>query len=133
MQLPNSAAFIDNMGRLFPTEKELLPRLFHPRKHHYSLATDEAGACRFLTARGCAIPAEARPYYCRLFPFWVLEGRITAFEHPECLALREGRTVNLMMRIFNATPATIRDLQGRLRIAWGFPPREGMEFVNKGL
>ncbi|MFW5836638.1 MAG: zinc/iron-chelating domain-containing protein, partial [Desulfovibrionaceae bacterium] len=43
VQLPNSKAFLDNMARLFPKEKDLLTVLFHPRKHHCSLATDATG------------------------------------------------------------------------------------------
>ena len=74
---PNSSAFLDNIIRLFPTEKELVQEIFPERKEHFRLATDREGRCKLLGPEGCLLPVESRPYYCRIFPFWVHGGRLT--------------------------------------------------------
>jgi len=132
-QVPNSADFLCRLARLFPREKNLLPEIFHPRKHHYALAVKEEGGCRFLGPSGCVIPLECRPYYCRIFPFWVTDNDVCVVDFTSCLAWREGRSTFRMTEFFGLTEAQIRDLHGRLRIAWGFPPKAGMEFAKKGL
>lgn len=128
----NGKDFADSMARLFPGEETLVRELFPKHRQHFRLAVAENGDCRFLGASGCVLPAEARPYYCRLYPFWMANERITYFDSPRCLARRESRGLNGLIEALGATAATIRDLHGRLRLAWGFPPRPGMPAVTKG-
>ncbi|WP_018123540.1 zinc/iron-chelating domain-containing protein [Desulfovibrio oxyclinae] len=127
----NSQAFIDNVKRLFPGEDEAVAELFPERGEHVRLALRSDGSCRFLGSKGCVLPRESRPYYCRLYPFWIAGGEILVFESPTCLARRECRSLNCMMRTLKTNAATVRDLYGRLRLAWGLPPARGMRKVKR--
>ncbi len=129
---PNSAAFLDGLVRLFPAERREVRALFPAGKEHLRLAVDREGACRFLGPGGCLIPREARPYYCRLFPFWMNGERITLFETPFCLAQQETPKVGGLLAVLDMSPAVLRTLYGSLRLAWGLPPRQGMDTVKKG-
>lgn len=128
---PNSHAFIDNMCRLFPGEEELIRALYPQGKEHFRLAVDSMGACRFLGPLGCEIPQEARPYYCRLFPFWVVGTDAIFFDSFICLARREGGTLTRILDILDTGRASVKDLYGRLRLVWGLPPRKGACRVRK--
>ncbi|MBG0789214.1 MAG: zinc/iron-chelating domain-containing protein [Desulfovibrionaceae bacterium] len=128
---PNSKAFIGHVGRLFPGEEAFVRELFPEGKEHFRLAVDSMGACRFLGPLGCEIPREVRPYYCRLFPFWVVGGDVTFFDSPTCLARREGRTLIRILDSLGTGRASVRDLYGRLRLVWGLPPRKGAGRVKK--
>jgi len=127
----NSKAFVDNVCRLFPGEESMVHALFPVGKEHFRLAVDSMGACRFLGPEGCEIPQEVRPYYCRLFPFWVADQDVTIFDSPICLARREGRTLIRMLKCLDTNKATVKDLYGRLRLVWGLPPRKGDSRVEK--
>jgi Fe-S-cluster containining protein len=127
---PNSGAFRANLHRLFPNERRVVDALFPETDRHLRLSVDAAGRCVFLQGHGCLLPRPVRPYYCRLFPFWVAAGRVTAFAAAECLVHRQGRTVSAMLTLLGATEAQTRELHGRLRLAWGLPPKEGMPFVT---
>jgi Fe-S-cluster containining protein len=121
---PNSSAFLDHLTRLFPRDRERLEQAFPSHGEHLRLATHPDGRCTFLCSTGCILPREARPYYCRLFPFWVSAGAVTAFEAKGCLACREGRFVSGMLPLFNLKRAAVQELHGRMRMAWGLPPQE---------
>ena len=128
-QEPNSAAFLNQLFRLFPGERRQISELFHPNKFHFRLAVDAGGACRFLGPAGCGLPREARPYYCRLFPFWHgADGR--ALLDGECPAIPRRASahggVGQAMAELNMTAGTARELHARLRMAWGLPPKMGM-------
>ncbi|WP_428566354.1 MAG: YkgJ family cysteine cluster protein [Solidesulfovibrio sp. DCME] len=126
----NSAAFLASLRRLFPGEGQVLEALFPPGRRHLRLSVGPSGRCVFLRADGCCLPRQVRPYYCRLFPFWMAAGRVSAFAATTCLVHREGRTVAGMLAAIVMTEAQVRDLHGRLRLAWGLPPREGMATVT---
>lgn len=127
----NSKAFIDYACRLFPGEEEAVRELFPEGKEHFRLAVDSMGACRFLGPLGCEIPREARPYYCRLFPFWMVEGEVIFFDSPTCLARREGGTLTRILDMLDTGRANVKDLYGRLRLVWGLPPSKGASRVRK--
>ncbi len=129
----NSRAFVANLQRLFPRERRVLDALFPAGGTHLRLSTDSRGRCQFLSAAGCVLPNEVRPYYCRIFPFWVVAGRLTVFTSGACLAHREGRTISGMLTSLETRAAVLLDLHRRLRLAWGFPPEEGMAFVTPSL
>ena len=121
---PNSRVFVDSMKKLFPWEKRLIETMFPETKFHLRLATGPDGRCKLLGRDGCVLPVEARPYFCRLFPFWVLGRRINIFTSGRCLAQREAKTLKSLLVAFGTTEAGVFDLHARLRMAWGFPPRE---------
>ncbi|WP_343039415.1 YkgJ family cysteine cluster protein [Solidesulfovibrio aerotolerans] len=129
----NSRAFVANLARLFPRDRDTLARLFPDGGQHLRLSVDSAGNCVFLRADGCSLPSPVRPYYCRLFPFWLAGARVTAFASPDCLIHRQGRTVHRMLALLDYSEAGVRELHGRLRLAWGLPPKEGMPFVTPSL
>ena len=125
----NTAAFLASMHRLFPRERAEVDALFPASGRHLRLSVTASGRCVFLRAEGCGLPRAARPYYCRLFPFWMASGRVSAFAATGCLVHRQGRTVAGMLALLDMTEARVRHLHGRLRLAWGLPPREGMPVV----
>ncbi|WP_246298882.1 YkgJ family cysteine cluster protein [Desulfolutivibrio sulfodismutans] len=129
----NSRAFVANLHRLFPRERRVVDALFPPKGTHLRLSTDAHGRCQFLTGTGCALPNEVRPYYCRVFPFWVVSGKLAVFAPGGCLACREGRSVAGMLASLQVRAEFLLDLHCRLRLAWGFPPEEGMAFVTPAL
>ena len=127
---PNSGAFRANLRRLFPRERKAVEAFFPEGGRHLRLSVDGSGRCVFLRSDGCCLPRPVRPYYCRLFPFWVAGGRVTAFAAAGCLVHRQGRGVAGMLVLLDSTEAQACELHGRLRLAWGFPPKEGMPFVT---
>ncbi len=129
-QESNAKAFVDNMLSLFPDEAEAVHRLFPSTKFHLRLATDEQGRCTLLGPEGCVLPREARPYYCRLFPLWVVGRRINLFTAGRCLAQRQGTGLTGLLARLGTTEAKVRELHGRLRLAWGLPPRQDMPPVE---
>ncbi|THB70764.1 MAG: zinc/iron-chelating domain-containing protein [Desulfovibrio sp.] len=131
VQEANSSNFVDNIKRLFPRERELVDKLFPWHKFHLRLATDKQGGCVFLNSEGCTLPREARPYYCRVFPFWVTGNRINVFTPATCLAVKAGKNLRGIRQAMGISEAEIRDLHGRLRMAWGLPPREGMALLEQ--
>lgn len=128
-QEANSEAFLTHMCRLFPGEEELLRRLFHPRKHHFRLATRPDGRCALLGDAGCTLPEEVRPYYCRLFPVWYSGGRLHVLAGM-CLAVKEAGGRARLLDSVGLSPQKSRDLFARLRLAWGLPPEPGMPGVT---
>ena len=128
----NSPAFVEYVCRLFPGEEKLVQELFPPGKEHFRLAVDSMSACRFLGPEGCEIPLEVRPYFCRIYPFWVAGREVIIFDSPTCLARRESRTLKQLLNCLDTNKANVKDLYGRLRLAWGLPPVKGASKVKKG-
>lgn len=128
---PNSKSFLDNLMRLFPRDRAHLAKLFPLHGEHLRLATRSDGSCAFLGSTGCLLPREARPYYCRLFPFWVSAGAVTAFEAKGCLVFAEGRTVHGMLPTLSMSRAMVLELHGRMRMAWGMAPGDDGEEPDK--
>ena len=120
---PNTALFIENLLRLFPDQRRTIRDVFPPGGMHYRLEVDKKGRCVFLGEQGCMIPQEARPLYCRLFPFWTAEnGQITILEIDRCLAQQENKSPGKLFSAFATSQSKVRSLHSELRIAWGFAP-----------
>lgn len=119
----NSAGFLDNLCRLFPGEAEQVRALFPAGGVHDRLAVSLTGECLLLGPQGCSLPREARPLYCRLFPFWIRAGRQMYFEFKECQALRESRGGAGLLKRLGMTETGVFDLYHRLREAWGLTER----------
>ncbi|EPR42839.1 hypothetical protein dsx2_2756 [Desulfovibrio sp. X2] len=128
-QEANSEAFLSHMTRLFPGEEECVRMIFHPRKHHFRLATRRDGTCGLLGEDGCTLPEEVRPYYCRLFPLWYSRGRLQALAGM-CLAVRESAGRARLLHSVHLSMERSRDLFARLRLAWGLPPEPGLPNVT---
>lgn len=119
----NTQGFVDNLCRLFPGEDETVRALFPAGGAHDRLAVGLTGECLLLGPEGCSLPREARPYYCRLYPFWIRAGRQMYFEFEQCQALRESRGGAGLLRRLEMTEAGVLDLYHRLREAWGLTER----------
>ncbi|MFV0423601.1 MAG: YkgJ family cysteine cluster protein [Oleidesulfovibrio sp.] len=121
----NTQPFIDCMKRLFPADSARLEEVFPPHGDHLRLASDETGRCLFLTHSGCRLPREARPWYCRLFPFWFMpNGMLTMFTPDECLVYLESSSIREAMETMGVTENELRLIFGRLRLAWGLDPEQ---------
>jgi len=119
----NTPAFVDNLCRLFPGEEAALQALFPVGGAHDRLALTPAGACLLLGPEGCRLPRQARPFYCRLFPFWIRSGRQLYFEFKDCLALRESRGGAGLLKRLGMTETGVFDTYHQLREAWGLTRR----------
>lgn len=128
-QESNSKNFVDNMRKLFPADRRAVRELFPLTKFHIRLATRPDGSCRLLGKSGCMLPVEARPYYCRLFPLWVAGGQIIVFESSRCEARKQADNAAELLALLGLTRSRVFELHGRLRLAWGLPPKEGMPYI----
>lgn len=131
VQQANTKPFVDHLKRLFPREGALLEQLFPEGKFHLRLATRPDGRCVFLGPEGCCLPREARPHYCLIFPFWLAGERLTCFTPDKCLAVEECRDARAILKLLGMSEAEARTLHGRLRLAWGLPPQEGMPLLEQ--
>jgi Fe-S-cluster containining protein len=120
----NTPDFLDNLCRLFPGEGAKVREVFPAEGVHDRLAVSPAGACLLLGPQGCRLPREARPYYCRLFPFWIRTGQLMFFEFKDCLAVRESRGGAGLLKRLGMTEKGVFDLYHRLREAWGLSERK---------
>ncbi|WP_243438383.1 YkgJ family cysteine cluster protein [Fundidesulfovibrio soli] len=128
---PNTAPFLAHMMRLFPRDRAHMASLFPSHGGHLRLATRPDGGCSFLAAEGCILPREVRPYYCRLFPFWVSAGAVAAFDASGCLACKRSKGVRELLAQLGMSHAMVLDLHGRMRLAWGMTPFEDGELLAR--
>ncbi|MDR2051245.1 MAG: zinc/iron-chelating domain-containing protein [Deltaproteobacteria bacterium] len=126
----NSPDFMAAVQRLFPKEGAALSALFPPEGEHLRLRLTAGGDCFFLTASGCSLPREARPGFCRIFPFWVRGGELGFFEAEHCLAIRENASFVPLLRAFALTRAGVLEEYARLRRDWGMDRLPGEIALN---
>lgn len=117
----NTSAFVDNLCRLFGAEAGGIRALFPAGGFHDRLAVTKAGACALLGRQGCRLPRSARPYYCRLYPFWIRDGRQLYFQFSQCMAQKEAAGTAALLSSLGLSNADILDLYQRLRRAWALP------------
>ncbi|MBU1003054.1 MAG: zinc/iron-chelating domain-containing protein [Proteobacteria bacterium] len=130
-QQANTQGFVRNLRTLFPGEDQAVDRLFPETKFHIRLAVDEQGRCRLLGPQGCRLTRESRPYYCRLFPFWYTGGKLNIFSASRCLLQREGRTRLRMLALAGESEKRLKELYGRLRLAWGLAPTSSLPAIDR--
>ena len=119
---PNEPDFIASMRALFPNEKERIEALFPTGGLHYSLRTRRDGSCVFLGKNGCRLPRPARPWYCLLFPAWVIEDSLSLFMSEYCLISQKARNPAHGVSLLRQRPSRIRDFHLALRRDWGLAP-----------
>lgn len=120
----NSPSFLDTMKRLFPHDSTALAREFPAHGTHRTLASRENGVCYFLTEAGCRLPRDVRPWYCRLYPFWIRSGMLTMFTSTDCLVCRESINIPEALAFVDMSQKEVRRIFGQLRIAWGLDPED---------
>lgn len=117
---PNSPGFVKAMQNLFPKEKKRLPEVFPTEKSHLRLGLTRDGSCVFLSEHGCTLPQQARPHFCRLFPFWVVGSVVQCFSSNECLAVQEnGQNFISLLGAFDVSATELRERYKALRHDWG--------------
>jgi len=118
VQAPNSVQLISRLKFLFPDDLDIIKTLFPENGRHERLLTNKLGHCVFLGPMGCLLPGNARPLYCRLFPFWVIGGRVAFFPFNLCQAQKGSRSVKKVMMRLQVDTSQILPLYNALRRAW---------------
>jgi len=118
VQTANSVQFISRLEFLFPDYLDRIQALFPEHSHHERLLTNSLGHCVFLGPMGCILPAKARSFYCRLFPFWVIRDKVVFFSCDLCQAQKGAETVNKVITRLGITRTRILLLYNELRRAW---------------
>ncbi|MDL2216746.1 hypothetical protein LJB81_03310 [Desulfovibrio sp. OttesenSCG-928-M14] len=116
---PNSPDFILSMNSLFTKEKKRVAQLFPARGTHFSLRLRKDGACVFLGNAGCRLPRTVRPWYCLLFPAWMLNGRPALFTAPGCLIAKRAMNPAHAVGIMGVNLDDLREIYSSLRRDWG--------------
>ncbi len=108
VEQPNTVKFIASMGRLLPDHHTKTRSIFAPDTCHLRLKTLSDGKCIQLQDDGCLLPRQLRPFYCRLFPFWFLRGKLVYMANSKCLAQHETSEVKMLLKLFRAQAATLQ-------------------------
>lgn len=116
---PNEPDFIASMRALFPRQRQRVAALFPPQGRHWSLRTRTDGSCVFLGKSGCRLPRSARPWYCLLFPAWMVEDSLTLFTSEYCLISQKAHSPAHGAALLRQPPARIRELHHALCRDWG--------------
>ena len=123
---PNRPDFIASMRTLFPRDKKHIDLLFPQDGAHYALRTRADGSCVFLGETGCQLPRSARPWYCLLFPVWMVESSLTLFTSEHCLIVQNARSPAHGVALLEQHPVQIRELYHSLRLDWGLAPQNNL-------
>lgn len=121
---PNSPEFLAAMRALFPGQAEQLAKAYPAGGQHRRMSLRPDGSCVCLTAQGCCLPRESRPWFCRLFPLWINRGRLACFTPADCLAVLESRSLPELLRAFGGSEGEVRRLFESLRRDWGLLPAD---------
>jgi len=117
--MPNTDQFIAQIKELFPDRSDSVKENFTKKTHHYELKTVN-NSCIFLNDSGCRLPTEVRPFFCRIYPFWFLNGEPMIFQDSQCLALISHRNIPEVLLCLGTNPDELVDLHQQMCHAWGF-------------
>lgn len=82
-----------------------------PGRRRRRLRINADGACFFASLTGCTLPRQARPYYCRLYPFWfTAAGQLMVLTSPFCLAQRKTKNPQKLLEIMELTQEGLREI-----------------------
>lgn len=115
---PNSERLISLLQSLFLNDSERIYTLFPENRHYEHLLTNKKGYCVFLEQSGCILPRKIRPFYCRIFPFWISGNRVTFFHFDFCQAQKGVRSVRKLMLNLDTNYSRIMLLYVSLRKTW---------------
>lgn len=102
--------FVAQASAIHPVFSDTMPGAKRIR-----LRVSDAGDCHFLGPRGCALPLEARPFYCRLYPFWFTrDGRLMVLASDTCLAQQYALSWREVLSRLKESEARLRMLFERL-------------------
>ncbi|MDL2316708.1 hypothetical protein LJC59_06470 [Desulfovibrio sp. OttesenSCG-928-A18] len=115
----NTPDFIDSMRALFPGKKSRIEELFPLGQRHHALRTRRDGSCAFLSTSGCRLPRRVRPWYCLIFPAWILRGSLALFLPPDCfIGQRAGDPVQ-GLALMESSAQQIKEYFSALCRDWG--------------
>ncbi|WDP89760.1 MAG: hypothetical protein HUN04_08570 [Desulfobacter sp.] len=115
---PNSEQFTHQMTLLFPDMADYIHHAFPMSGHHMELKT-QGDACIFKDDQGCLLPNEARPHFCRIYPFWFFGSEPQIFQDHNCLALQKNRTIPEVLLSLGTNADTLRRIHNRICRDWG--------------
>jgi Fe-S-cluster containining protein len=119
----NTPEFIASLCSLFPGKKMRIGALFPPGGTHSALRIRPDGACVFLGRQGCRLPRRVRPWYCLLFPAWVVQNSLTLFSASDCLIAQNATSPAHGVSLLGDPPARLRELYACLRRDWALDAR----------
>ena len=114
----NDEVFIKRIGSIFPDRLENVVRAFPLNKKHRSLSVDCFGRCTLLGENGCILAGKEKPLFCRIYPFWFINGVLVTFNNDRCLALRESGDIKELIDVFGTDEAALRDTYGVIVSTW---------------
>jgi len=114
----NSPQFISQMSILFPDMANSAHNVFPVNGMHFDLKT-QGDACVFKESNGCLLPEEARPHFCRIYPFWFFDDDPQIFEDSNCLALERCQTISEVILSLGTNPEKLRQIHAQICEDWG--------------
>ena len=129
----NSPEFLAKLKYIFPKDIYRIQELFPENDYHECLSTDTQGSCSFLGSTGCLLSEEAKPLYCKIFPFWVVGKKMGFFRFENCQAQKDAGTFQTVLKHFNMNSSQICSLYDELRQLLGLDviSDKTVEFANK--
>ena len=115
----NTQEFLRLMLVLFPDKRKALAKAFPRGGTHWRLPLAEDGTCLFLQEDGCALPRDARPWYCQLFPVWVRQNYFDCFRPESCLLTHEAPRLQDLFAALGMTREQAKSLYLSLSHDWG--------------
>jgi Fe-S-cluster containining protein len=119
VKAPNSERLTLFLNNLFPNDVERIQTLYPEHGYHEQLLIDNEGHCVFLGPTGCTLIRKVRPFYCKLFPFWVSNNRLSFFHLDYCQAQKGVGSIYKVMARLDMDYFQIVYLYNALRKAWG--------------
>ena len=114
----NSLQFISQMSMLFPNMADAVHTIFPVNAIHFDLKT-RGDACIFKATSGCLLPDEARPHFCRIYPFWFFDDEPQIFEDSNCLALANCHTISEVLLSLGTNSEKLKQIHARIYEDWG--------------
>lgn len=115
----NTPEFVKLMYALFPDKRAAVLTRFPKEGTHMRLPLGEQGECLFLREDGCALPRDARPWYCQLFPLWVRNGCFDYFVSASCLLAQEAKTLGDVFALLGISREATKAVYHALCREWG--------------
>ncbi len=117
-EVPNSKEFFKKLASLFPYDIDKIIKKNKPGSSHYRLKIKNEKQCSFLTKQGCLLPYNSKPWFCRIYPFWIMDGKVKLFTNNQCLALLRTSNISQAYEIFSINEKEILELYDNIRNAW---------------
>jgi Fe-S-cluster containining protein len=114
----NSSQFVNQMSLLFPNMPESIQKAFPLNENHFEIKTLE-DSCFFKDDNGCLLPDEARPHFCRIYPFWFFGEEPLIFQDESCLALENCGTIGEVLLSLGTNSETLKQIHSLICEDWG--------------